>query len=613
MILQALHDLHDRLEADPAYDVAPVGYSLQQISFVIVLEEDGTLIDIQDHRLGDGNQRRAQTRQVPGAGKPPGAGINPCLFWDNTGYLLGYKVPDKNEAKAKKEAERALKTFAASRDHHLAYEPTINHPSFSAVCRFFEKWHPEKAANFPKLAELATGFGVFQIRGRTHFVHQEPAIQRWWEQSLSSAETGAEDNATCLITGQRAPVATLHDPKIKGVKDAQGAGALIVSFNTNAYESYGKSSGHNAPVSKEAAAKYCKVLNALLAGRKHRLSIGDATTVFWTDTPTHTESVINAFFSGGNDDSENTEDEDTSAQQGQLLESLHATLRALRSGGEVDPAFLAEKDRTFYILGLTGQAGGRIGVRFWFQSTVEELLHNLSRHHEDLAIQLEWEPGPKIKNPDPEFPKIWQLLRQSARESKDIPPNLGGALMRAILTGGPYPQILVNCIFSRIRADRTINYLRASMLKAWLIRNHQQSIPMTYNSEKTEPAYRLGALFALLEKTQQDALGDVNASIRDRYYSSASATPASVFPRLLRTYQHHLSKAGSQNKGYQIHREREVQNILAEPEPMQTFPSHLNLKEQGLFAIGYYHKRKDIWTKKSNPASTEPEPEQSSD
>lgn len=620
MILQALHDLHDRLEADPAYDVAPVGYSLQQISFVIVLEEDGTLIDIQDHRLGDGNQRRAQTHQVPGAGKPPGAGINPCLFWDNTGYLLGYKVPDKNEAKATKDAERALKTFAASRDHYLAYEKAINHPSFSAVCRFFEKWSPEKAADFPKLAEHATGFGVFQIRGRTHFVHQEPAIQTWWEQSLSSGETGAEDDATCLITGQRAPVATLHDdPKIKGVKDAQGAGALIVSFNRKAYDSYGKSSGRNAPVSKEAAAKYCKVLNALLAGQKHRLSIGDATTVFWTDTPTHTESVINAFFSGGKDDSE---EENASAQQGQLLDSLHATLRALRSGGEVDPTFLAEKDRTFYILGLTGQAGGRIGVRFWFQSTVEELLHNLSRHHEDSAIQREWEPGPKIKNPDPEFPKIWQLLRQTGRESKDIPPNLGGTLMRAILTGGPYPQTLTNCILSRIRADRTINYFRASILKGWLVRNHQQSIPMTYNPEKTDPAYRLGALFALLEKTQQDALGDVNAGIRDRYYSSASATPASVFPRLLRTYQHHLSKAGAEwlskfgpEKGRKIKngREIEVQNILADPEPMQTFPSHLNLKEQGLFAIGYYHKRKDIWTKKSDPASTEPDPEQSSD
>ena len=611
MILQALHDLHDRLEADPNYDVAPEGYSLQQISFVIVLEPDGTLVDIQDHRLGEGNQHRAQMHRVPGTSKPSGAGINPCLFWDNTGYLLGYKVPDKDEVKAKKDAERAIKSFEASREHHLAHEKSINHPVFSAICRFFESWSPENSANHSKLADIATGFGVFQIRGANHFVHEEPAIEAWWQESLQAGETSSEEDTFCLITGQRAPIAELHEPKIKGVKDAQGAGALIVSFNKNAYESYGKSSGENAPVSKTAANKYCKTLNALLATRRHRLGIGDATTVFWTDAPTYTntESVINQFLGGGGGNPETDADDDTPAQQKQLLTSLHATLRALRSGGEVDPAFLEEKDRTFYILGLTGQAGGRIGVRFWHRSTVEELLRSLAKHHDDLAIQREWEPGPKIKNPDPEFPQIWQILRQTARESKDIPPNLGGALMRSILTMSPYPQMLAGCILSRIRADRTINYLRVASLKAWLVRNHQQSVPMTYNPDKPESAYRLGALFALLEKTQQDALGDVNAGIRDRYYSSASATPASVFPRLLRTYQHHLSKAGSRNKGYQIHREREVQTILAEPEPMEAFPSHLNMKEQGLFAIGYYHKRKDIWTKKADPSSAEPDPD----
>ena len=605
MILQALHDLHDRLEADPAYDVAPDGYSLQQISFVIVLEVDGTLVAIQDHRLGEGAQRRAQIHRVPGHSKPPGAGINPCLFWDNTGYLLGYKAPDKDEEKAKKDSERAIKTFEASKDHHLAHEHSIDHPAFSAICRFLENWSPENSPDHPELVELGTGFGVFQIRGNTHFVHEEPAIEGWWKDSLRTSDNETNKEGICLITGQKAPIANLHEPKIKGVKDAQGAGALIVSFNTNAYESFGKSSGFNAPISIEATAKYCKTLNALLASRKHRLSIGDSTTVFWTDAPTQTEDVLNDYFGGGNADDET--EEATPAQRHQLLESLHATLRSLRSGGDIDASFLAEKGRTFFILGLTGQAGGRIGVRFWFRSSVEDLLRNLAQHHEDLGIQREWEPGPKINNPDPEFPQIWQLLRQTAREAKDIAPNLSGALMRSILTVGPYPQTFANGIISRIRADRVINYLRAACLKAWLVRNHQQSVPMTYDPEKPDPAYRLGALFALLEKTQGDALGDVNASIRDRFYSSASATPASVFPRLLRTYQHHLTKAGAQNKGYQIHREREVQAILGEPTPLAAFPSHLNLRDQGLFAIGYYHKRKDIWTKKGDSVGTDSE------
>ena len=187
--------------------------------------------------------------------------------------------------------------------------------------------------------------------------------------------------------------------------------------------------------------------------------------------------------------------------------------------------------------------------------------------------------------------------------------------MRAILNGTSYPEQLPSAVINRIRADCDINYFRAAILKAWLIRlpNSNYEIPMTYQSDKPDPAYRLGALFALLEKTQQDALGDVNAGIRDRYYASASSTPASVFPRLMRTYGHHLSKAASGNKGYQIYREREVQDIFADPEPLGEFPSHLNLRDQGLFAIGYYHKRKDLWTKKEDPDSAEPDPETAAD
>ena len=286
-----------------------------------------------------------------------------------------------------------------------------------------------------------------------------------------------------------------------------------------------------------------------------------------------------------------------------LLESLprNASLTALRR--DIEPPFQL-KGRTFLYLGLTGQAGGRL-VSVMVSLSVRTSCATASTIRFGHPTRVE--PGPKINNPDPEFPQIWQLLRQTAREAKDIAPNLSGALMRSILTVGPYPQTFANGIISRIRADRVINYLRAACLKAWLVRNHQQSVPMTYDPEKPDPAYRLGALFALLEKTQGDALGDVNASIRDRFYSSASATPASVFPRLLRTYQHHLTKAGAQNKGYQIHREREVQAILGEPTPLAAFPSHLNLRDQGLFAIGYYHKRKDIWTKKGDSVGTDSE------
>ena len=597
MILQALHDLYDRFERDPEYDVAPEGYSLQRISFVIVLSQDGSLHGIQDHREGEGAHRRPRVHLVPGEAKPSGSGINPCLLWDNTGYLLGYKPDDLKP-------DRTRKTFEASRKHHLAHERDICHSAFSAVCRFLEKWDPLNSRGFPVLEEITTGFGVFQIQGTTKFVHEETIIKKWWaSDTIDKSKGKMRPEAPCLITGKFGPVADLHNPKIKGVKDSQGAGALIVSFNTNACESLGKTSGMNAPVSEGAAAKYSKSLNALLSSKRHCIQIADATTVFWTETPTITESVLRIHFSGG--ETGETDTTPDAAQSRQFLDSLQSTLRSLQKGGQPDCLFAREKDKSFYILGLTGQAGGRIGVRFWHRSSIGDLLERLAKHHADLAIQRYWEPGPEVKHPDPEFPRIWQLLRQTARDSKDIPPNLAGTLVRAILTGCSYPQLLPSRVAARICADREVNYLRAAILKAWLTRNHNLSIPMTYDPNKSDTAYRLGALFAVLEKTQRDALGDVDASIRDRYYSSASSTPASVFPRLLRTYQHHLSKAGSESKGYQIHREREVQAILAEPVPFENFPSHFNLREQGLFAIGYYHKRKDLWTKKARTTAVE--------
>ena len=150
-------------------------------------------------------------------------------------------------------------------------------------------------------------------------------------------------------------------------------------------------------------------------------------------------------------------------------------------------------------------------------------------------------------------------------------------------------------MLNRIRADRDIGYLRCAILKAFLNRNHQLDLPMSLDPDRLEPAYRLGRLFAALEKTQEDALPGLNATIRDRFYGAASSTPRAVFPRLLRTYQHHLSKAvGERGLGLKINRERLVQEICAS---LGDMPAHLGLEGQSLFALGYYHQRLAFYTK----------------
>lgn len=573
MILQSLNQLYDRLTTDPDYEIAPDGYSTQKIAFVVVLHPDGRLHAIEDIREEKGNKRLPRLLLVPGQAKPPGSGLNPCFLWDNAFYLLGYTEDAEKQ-------ERALRACGAFRDRHLALEKEMDDPAFSAVCRFLDTWQVEQLSDHPELSELATGFGVFQLVGETGYVHEREKIKAWWGRQQAETDTD-ETTGFCLVTGQQAPIAAIHEPKFKGIPGAQPVGAALVSFNCDAFTSYGKDQSLNSPVSTDATFRYCTALNGILSGprsNKHRFQVGDTTVAFWTEQPTETEDWLAQMFSG------NLEE----AQDDNVLQRTQVLLQALRNGSGELRALGDDPATPVHILGLAPNAG-RLSVRFWHTGLLGELFDKLKVHHDALRIVPQFEAG--SKRPDPEFPPVWMLLRETARESKDISPLLGGALMRAILEGTPYPDTLANAVIRRIRADRHINYLRAAILKAWLTRkpNYQGGVPVSLDTERFEPGYRLGRLFAALEKTQERAQPGINSTIRERFYSSASATPAMVFPRLLRTYQHHLAKL---NPGEKVSREKLIQEIM---DGIFVMPPHLNLESQALFAIGYYHQRKALF------------------
>jgi CRISPR-associated protein Csd1 len=390
----------------------------------------------------------------------------------------------------------------------------------------------------------------------------------------------------CLISGEIAPTALTHDPPIKGVADAQSSGAKLVSFNLRSVESYAKEQGSNSPVSETAAFAYCNALNWLLSQKEHRFRVGDATTVFWTEASSPAENLLPWMMTGVPD----AEDQKTKNQVQEVLKKI--------SIGTLGRDELGNPEITYHILGLSPNAS-RLSVRFWHSGTLGDLISKLKLHFDQLKVVRQFDET-NSKFPDPLTPNIYQILRQTAREADGIPPQLSGALMRAILLGENYPESLATAVINRIRAEREISYLKAAILKAWLTRNHNQTITIMLDETNTNPGYRLGRLFAVLEKTQQDALPGLNATIRDRFYASASATPRAVFGRLLRTYQHHLAKL--EHPGAKVIREKQTQEILS---TLTDFPAHLNLQYQAQFALGYYHQRKDFFTKKE---TTEPQP-----
>lgn len=603
MILQSLHALYERLADDEAYDLAEPGFSPQKISFRVVIQTDGTLFAIEDARVNNEVGKALPARmRVPGKAKPSGSGINPCFLWDNQTYLLGRQPADKPPGFGQAR-------FEAFRRRHLELEAAIGQPAFSAVCRFLKRWSPDQLYGHSILDEVGNGFGVFQILGESRPVHALPAIRQWWKAHLPKDES--EATGQCLLSGEITQLARLH-PKIKGVAGAQSAGASLVSFNAPAYESYGKEQSYNSPVGEEAAFRYGTALNALLNGpqsSKHRLRIGDTTCVFWTDQKTILEDIFAAIAGSGSHAEEETQDEE-------LRTKIHAFLNALQQGREAYGQLADDPEGTgFYLLGLSPNAA-RLAVRFFYRSSIRELLDHLRKHKSDLEIVREFEVPIGKRRADCEFPAYWEFLRETVRKGDDPSPLLGGALMRAILEGTRYPESLLSSVVRRVRTvekdERTdkvippVNYLRAAAIKAVLTRNHQLRISIMLDPDNKRPAYLLGRLFAVLEKIQEEGHreqtgGHLDKTIRDTYFAAACATPASVFPRLEQVSTHHRRHL---NPGRKVFFDQLIGDIKWPISPGTGTAKTHNLEDQGLFILGYYHQRKDLFTRKEKPLET---------
>lgn len=592
MILQSLDHYYYRLlsETDGAGKpkVPDYGFSEEKIGWIIVLSREGDWIDLKPHLTTD-KKPQPKLMNVPRAEKRT-SGIKPNFLWDKTAYTLGVSAnPDKAAAKTQPFL-LAEDTFSAFRERHLELLQKEQDDGLRALYQFLVKWQPSQFQDTSvadKINMLDSNI-VFQLDGARRYIHENERARILWAALLQNddAETGL-----CLISGETAPIARLH-PAIKGILGGQSSGGAIVSFNKESFESLGKEQGANAPISERAAFTYTTVLNYLLRRENHHcLTIGDASTVFWAEaTDDSNAEVEEAFFS----DIMNVTDGAENQKVFDILQQI-AKGRPLK---EIAPNLHA--DTRFYILGLAPNAS-RISIRFWLNTTFGQLAQNLAAHWQDLAI----EPCP-WQTP----PSIWRLLIQTAPlgKTENISPVLAGELMRAIISGTLYPMSLLSQLLSRIRADGDANGLRIAMIKAILARKFRkglikEGVPMSLDKESKNTAYLLGRMFAVLERIQYQALGDINAGIADRYYGSASAVPFSVFPRLLVGARHHLSRLRKDKPGLAVNLDKDLGEIIAALP--QNYPRHFSIDEQGRFSIGYYQQKQSYFASKEPVTSTE--------
>jgi CRISPR-associated protein Csd1 len=594
VILQALVDYYDRRRARDPASVAPTGWEYREIAFFVELGDDGSAALV-DRRSVD--RKRGELLLVPAAEIRAGndAWKKPNLLWDHIGFVFGWqkRKPDGTPDPTDK-PEKVAKQHGAFKERLQAL--AARHPEsvgLQAIGRFYEARADLQPPELRESLRDAQGLNVtFRVRGSI-----DPVCHEAWvaaESAIGEPTDDGESTASaglCLVTGRHGAIARLH-PKISYVASKPSP---LVAANTNeapAYSSYGKEQALNAPISVEAASHYALALNTLAGrGSPNKVQIADATTVIWADRQDNIEADVVALF-GDNPDAH--------------VDSVRQRLAGATAGTR------GAEDTTlrFFVLGLAPNAA-RIAVRFWFHDSFAHLGLRVLQHFDDLCIVRQSDkdsPTPSLK---------WLLRSIAARgEDKNIPPRLAGEWLRAILEGTPYPPALLNAAVNRCRAEQAsdsfggnVPYLRAAILKACINREHRrrhglppgfQFIREELDVNQTDPAYRLGRLFAVLERIQSAAQPGINATIRDRYYGAASSTPGAVFPTLMRLKNAHLKKL---TPGMETFFEKLVGEICGSVEQpaLATFPRQLDLHAQGLFALGYYHQRQSLYAGKQAP------------
>ena len=571
MILKALYDYYRRCKDLPAF-----GMEQKEIGFIIVIDRNGNFLRFEDRRI---DRKSAQQFLVKkGVVSRTSSPIANYLY-DKSEYVFGYS--DKGDIESVRKCFDVFKAKVTEIHERFPDNDAVN-----AVYSFY-KQEPssiiESMQHDPLWTDLIKNLNKkysifsFLLEGDTDIV----ACKKEIITSENNSDTANEK--ICLISGKRSKIVEVTTATM--ISDSQ-ATAKLVSFQVNSgYDSYGKVKGYNAPISEEAEFAYTTALNRMLSRNSHnKFIIGNRTFLYWasSDSDASKESEKSLFALFGR-----TEKDDPNKQ----IEYVRRTFIAIYNG-----LLHSDKDDKFYILGLAPNSA-RIAVIYWIEAPLREFARVINRHFEDMEIV----DTRKDKKPYMGLHSILGSVTPSGKSS-DAAPNLPDAVVKSIFQGLPYPASLFQACIRRIRAEQSVNIVRAAIIKAYLNRlndTNDKKIEVMLDRENYNQGYLCGRLFAVLEKIQEDANGI--HTIRERYMNSASATPATVFATILNLSVHHLEKLSA---GGQIKYEKLKQEIVSKLDA-DGFPAHLNLQDQGRFFVGYYHQRQDFFTSKADKNSDE--------
>ena len=582
MILQALVAYYNKLATRG--EISKPGWAKTKISWAVELGDDGSVLSILPLKVESPDGKKQIPREIPlPAPVKKTSGERSNFLWENAEYLLGVQT--------KEDGGKTAKRFATAKELHDSLLADVHTPVAEAIKAYFAACDPVAiAAKLPDgcMDELQKGANLtFLYQNR--FPGDFPELCAAWDAHYGGEKTG--ETFVDVVTGEVVVPEATH-PSIKNVQGAQPSGAALVSFNAEAFASFDREQNLNAPMGKETAFAYTSALNYLTGDKNHRQHIGDMTVVYFAeDAEPAYQDVMDLCFAG-------SDDRVTDAE-------LHSILQNIAAGKPTDFAgkTLSPNDR-FYLLGISPNAS-RLSVRFFRQSSFGDVIGKIKQHYDDIAIvtdnRSKWVDIP-----------LWALLRETVNPNandKTPAPQMAGDTLRAVFTGGRYPETLYRQTLLRIRAEHDITRGKAAIVKGYLLRNTKHRKDYTYIKEASTMAlneasnytpYVLGRLFSTLETVQLTANSDINTTIKDKYFNSACATPAAVFPILLKLANSHLKKLGG---GLAVNYSKQIGELTARLET--AFPKTLSLEEQGAFILGYYHQTQKRFEKKNTTEMTE--------
>lgn len=580
MILKALCDYYDAMLATGS-NIPRMGMEYKAVKFRLVITTEGEFVRLEDISGSDKNGQQLSLIQ----GEKRTVKVFPYTLWDKSKYVFGWDVQDKKGPSFPEH----LQVFIDRID--LLCEQYPNNIEFKAVQSFYAKYR-EHLSELEDIENVKSNDWItFHVENSPYFhISAHPDALDWAEKTLNIGN----QEGCCIVYGKRLPLANLHPSVNLAGAEAQ---ATIVSFQKNqGFDSYGKQQGENAPISTKASFAHTSALNYLLRkGATTNYRIGDITYVFWNSLLDDeiNEAFIDFTFA---DDTPSKKDGNNPEEKAHRVQETFKGVLGLKNGSTTRKREGDEGD--FYILGIS--PGGRIAVRLWKVGTISEIFNNLWQHLNDMNI-VDWENKGDEQQP-PKRP-LYKMIRQVASTDKSDKwgLNLIQSIVESILNNTPYPKSLQEACLGRVRLQGEVNETRASILKGCVNRDirtkkyiKSKELTMALDRTNTNTAYLLGRAFAILEKIQYFALGKTNATIRDRFYGSASTRPNTVFGRLISLSNHHLSKLRKDKPGLAHYFEKELEEILSKidtPNGKPPFPGTFNLDEQSLFAVGYYQQK----------------------